>query len=103
MPFLASLLSALLSGIAWLFRNRIGQWIAAALAWFGLSIAVNEFAIQPWLDMMRMHMGQVTGQWGAVALDWFGVMRLDICASMVASAVAAKYGLQAGKAFLTKA
>lgn len=102
MPLFAGLVSSLLSGLSWLFRNRLGQWIVGAMAWMGISWATHEFAIEPWLNLLNAKVGQVSGQWGAVAFQWLGVMRLDECATMLASAVAAKYGLEAGKVFLKK-
>jgi hypothetical protein len=103
MPLLAPLLEALLTGLAWLFRNRIGQWIMAALAWFGISWGTYHFAVQPWLNMLQSHVtGIGGGEWGAVAAQWVGVLNFDKACTMVGSAVAAKYGLQSAKAFLVK-
>ncbi|WP_374013972.1 DUF2523 family protein [Pseudoxanthomonas koreensis] len=105
MPFLAPILSALLTGLAWLFRNRIGQWVTAALVWMGLAWATNEFAVQPWIDSLETSMtpGAIGGgDLAAVAIAWIGVLRFDVACTMIASAVAAKFAVGAAKAFLVR-
>lgn len=103
MPLLAPIVSAILSGLAWLFRNRIGQWIVAALAWMGLAWATTEFAVDPWLDLLEQHVSGVGGgQLGATALQWFGVLKFDKCCTMIASAVVTKFGMESARAFLVK-
>lgn len=104
MPFLAPLLSGLISGLAWVFRTRLGSWTAGALAWFGLSWATHEFAVEPWIDSMRQHMqsGVPGGEWGGVLVAYLGIMKFDQACTMIASAVAAKFAIGAAKAFLVK-
>lgn len=103
MPFLAPLISGLLTGLAWLFRNRIGQWIVAALAWAGLAFATQTFAVEPWLDLLEQRAGNVgSGQLAQVALQWFGVMQFDKICTMAASAVVARFGMDSARAFLVK-
>lgn len=105
MPFLAPLLSGLLTGLGWLFRNRIGQWVTAALVWMGLSWATKEFAVDPWIDQLQDAatpgaMGG--GDLAQVAVQWMGLLRFDDACTMIASAVVAKYATDAAKAFLVK-
>ena len=104
MPLLAPILSALVSGLSWLFRSRLGTWIAGALAWFGLSWATHEFAVQPWIDNMTDHTrsGLPGGEWGSVLVAYMGIMKFDQACTMIASAVAAKFAIGAAKAFLVK-
>lgn len=103
MPVLAPLLSALVSGLAWMFRTRIGQWVAAALAWFGLSWATHEFAVEPWIDNMKdFTMTGTGGEWGSVLIAYLGIMKFDVACTMIASAVAAKYAVGSARAFLVK-
>lgn len=105
MPFLVPLLNSLVSGLAWVFRTRIGQWAAAALAWFGLSWATHEFAVEPWIDNMTelTQTGtSVGGEWGGVLVAYLGIMKFDVACTMIASAVAAKFAVGAAKAFLVK-
>lgn len=104
MPFLVPLLSGLVSGLAWVFRSRLGTWIAGALAWFGLSWATHEFAVEPWIDNMTQYTqgGAGGGEWGAVLVAYLGIMKFDQACTMIASAVAAKFAIGMAKAFLVK-
>lgn len=101
MPFL---ISQLISGLAWLFRSRLGTWVAGGLAWFGLAWATHEFAVQPWIDNMKEHTQSVGvgGDWGPVLIAYLGIMKFDQACTMIASAVAAKFAVGAAKAFLVK-
>lgn len=83
----------LVAGIAWLFRSQLGQFIVAAMAWIGISFAVNEFAVEPFLDALQMHVQDIgtAGPYAAVALAWFGVLKFDVACTMIGSAVAIKY------------
>lgn len=104
MPFIGPLISGLLSGLAWTFRSRIGTWIAGGLAWFGLSWATHEFAVQPWIDNMmnQTRSGAGGGEWGGVLIAYLGIMKFDQACTMIASAVAAKFAIGAAQAFLVK-
>lgn len=87
----------LLSGLAWLFRSQLGQFIVAAMAWLGLSFAASEFAVEPLLEALQFHVQAVggAGPYAAAALAWFGVLKFDIACTMIASAVALKFGMGA--------
>lgn len=101
----APLVSALTSGFAWLFRNRLGQWLAAALAWMGLAWATNKFAVQPWVDAMHAHLqtsGVGGGEVGAAMIEYLGLLNFFKACSMIASAVTAKFAANAARAFLVK-
>lgn len=104
-PVVAPIMGGLLSGLAWLFRNRLGQWITAAMVWMGLAWATSEFLVQPWVDELEAAMtpGAISGgDLGAVAVQWMGLLRFDDAATMIASAVVAKYATDAARAFLVK-
>lgn len=90
MPLLAGWLVA---GFAWLFRSQLGQFIVAAMAWIGISFAVNEFAVEPFLAALQMHVSGIgdAGEFAAAAISWFGVMKFDVACTMIGSAVAIKY------------
>lgn len=97
------LVGSLLSGLAALFRSRIGEWFAAALLFFGLSWATHKFVVDPWLDQLQTGVDGVGGgDLGAAAAAWFGVLQFDVACTMIASAVVAKYTSDAAKAFLVK-
>lgn len=105
MPALAPLLSGLVTALSWLFRNRIGQWVAAALVWLGLSWATKEFAVDPWINQLEASMqpGAIGGgNLAEAAVAWIGVLRFDDACTMIASAVVAKFAVGAAKAFLVK-
>lgn len=103
MPFFAPLISGLLTGLGWLFRNRIGQWVTGAMVWAGLAWATHEFAVEPWMDLLEQKAGQVgSGQLAQAALQWFGLLQFDTACTMLASAVAAKFAVGQARAFLVK-
>lgn len=87
----------LLSGLGWLFRSQLGQFVVAAMAWLGISWATSEFLVEPFLEALEMHVQGIGsgGEYAAAALAWFGVLRFDIACTMIASAVAIKYGVGA--------
>ena len=86
-------------------RSRLGSWIAAALAWLGLTWATTSFVVTPSLDALTSYMssiGSTAGTLGTVALQWVGKMRFDQAVTMWAGAIATKKGVEAGKAFFMR-
>lgn len=98
------LISQLISGLAWMFRTRLGTWVAGGLAWFGLSWATHRFAVEPFIEGMeeKVRATSVGGDWGPVLVAYLGIMKFDQACTMIASAVAAKFAVGAAKAFLVK-
>lgn len=97
----ASLRSAVgwaITGLGRLFGSRIGQWVAAGLAYFGLAFATQTFAVDPILDELSGYMSGVTGD----LVEWLGFLNVDRACTMIMSAVAIKYGMQAAKTFLAR-
>lgn len=88
----------LLAALSRLFATRIGQWIAAAMAWLGLTWATQSAVVQPLIDEIKATAQGVSGP----ALEWLGYLQFDVALSMVFSALAAKYAIQAGRAFLMR-
>lgn len=101
MPFL---ISQLVSGLAWMFRSRLGTWAAGAMAWMGIAWATHEFAVEPWIENLKEHTqsGIPGGEWGAVLVAYLGLMKFDEACTMIASAVAAKFAVNAARAVLVK-
>ncbi|WP_313475568.1 DUF2523 family protein [Stutzerimonas kunmingensis] len=97
-------LSGLLSGLAGLFRSRLGTWSVEVLAWLGIAWATHEFAVEPWLDNMKDHLqgGTPGGEWGAILIAYAGLMKFDQACTMIASAVATKFAVNAARAVLVK-
>lgn len=98
------LISSLLSGIAWLFRSQLGTWLVAAMAWLGIAWATHEFAVEPWIENMQQQIGGGTpgGEWGAVLIAYAGLMRFDQACTMIVSAVATKFAVNAARAVLVR-
>jgi len=98
------LISSLLSGLAWVFRSQLGSWIVAGMTWLGIAWATHEFAVEPWLENLRNHVGGATpgGEWGAVLVAYAGLMKFDQACTMIASAVATKFAVTAARAVLVK-
>lgn len=98
------IISGLITGITWLFKNRIGQFITAILAFLGISLATYTFAVQPFIDQLESmaNAGMGGGQFSAFALNFLGIMNFDKALTMIISAVAAKHAVGAGKVFFKK-
>lgn len=88
----------LLAALSRLFSSQIGQWIAAAMVWLGLSWATHSVAVGPIIAEIRA----VAEGTGGAALDWLGYLRFDVALTMVFSAISAKYAMQAGRVILTR-
>lgn len=94
-----ALVRALLSGFSRLISSRAGHWVAAALATIGLQFAVYEIGIQPFLDYMTNHLDTAP----AALIEWLGFAWVDRGLSLILSAIAAAFGLNAAKrVFLAK-
>ena len=98
------IVSGVISGILWLFKNRIGQMCMAVLAWAGVSLATYSLGVQPFIDHLEdlAQGGMGGGEYAAVALQWMGLLNFDEALTMVISAVAAKHALSAGRVFFRK-
>jgi len=72
----------LLAALSRLFSTRIGQWFLSLLAFLGLQWAVQEFAVDPVLNLVK------TSFSGAPAsiLAWLGFLNLDRYVTLVLSA-----------------
>ena len=101
MPFI---IAALVDALEWLFTTYIGLWIVKAFVFLGISLGVQHFVVGPFLDQIKAlaNAGVGGGELGQTALAWMGVLKFDRCISMIISAVAAKYTVNAAKLFLQK-
>lgn len=97
--------SGIVSGVMWLFKNKIGQMITAAFAFLGISIASYSLGVKPFLDQLEnmASAGLGGGEFASVALQWLGLLNFDKALTMIMSAVAAKHAVTAGRAFFKKA
>jgi len=97
------LVAMLMNALRKLFGSRMGTWVAAAMAWLGLSFGSYKVAIEPTLDVMRGYMQSgAGGELGAVATAYMGVMKFDVAVSMLISYVVIKQGVSGAKVFLQK-
>lgn len=79
---------------------KIGAFAAKLLLFFGLTIGVNKWAVEPATDQLRQ-IAQTgpSGEMGGTVLAWAGVMQLDIALTMILSAYAAAWTIKSAKAF----
>lgn len=91
-------LAWLISGLSKLVKNRLGTWLGAAMGWFGLQWSSDTFLFQPILDQMTAIANSQVGD----ALQWLGYLKFDQALTMVMSAIAIRFGLTSGKAFLRR-
>lgn len=98
------IISGVVSGVMWLFKNRIGQMLTAVLAWAGVSLAAYKFGVEPFIDHLTglAQGGAGGGQFAAAALAWMGILQFDKAITMIISAVAAKHAVNAGRMFFKK-
>jgi hypothetical protein len=92
----------LLRALHWLFKNKIGLWVAGAFAWIGLSFGTYKIVIQPAIDQLEAFAGQQggSGEYAAMALAWMGVLNFDKALTAIIGAVSTRAGIQSGRAFL---
>lgn len=105
MPLLAPIVTAILTGLMWLFKSRIGLFIATAMAWLGINWGTMKLAVEPAIDLLTgyaQQAGSGGGELGAIATQWMGVMNFDRALTMVISAIAAKYAIMQGRLWLFK-
>lgn len=88
----------LLAALSRLISSQIGQWVAAAMVWLGLSWATQSAVVAPLIDQIQSVAQGTSGD----ALQWLGYLKFDVALSMLFSAVAAKYALMGARAVLVK-
>lgn len=77
----------LLAALSRLFGTRIGHWFLSLLAFLGLQWMLQEFAVDPLLDMIKSSFAGAP----AVIVGWLGFLNLDRYVTLVLSA----YGMAA--------
>lgn len=97
------LVTAAINALRLLFGTRLGVWVAAALAWLGISFASYKVVLDPALDQVRS-IAQTggAGPYAADAIGWMGVLKFDQAITMLLGAYAAKHSVQAAKLFLAR-
>lgn len=91
MPAILLWLGAALSS---LFASRIGQWVASAMVFLGLSFAVSKFAVGPILGQIQAVASGLAGD----ALGWLAFFNVDKYVTIILSA----YAVGAGKSVLLR-
>jgi hypothetical protein len=85
--------AALTAAFGFLIRSRIAQWIATALAAFGLHLFAQKFAVTPALNGIKSAMGGL----GADGIAWMAFLKVDKAISIVLTAYAAAAALSSIK------
>lgn len=100
-----AIVAALMQVMRVLLMSKIGSFIVAALLFLGLSLAVNNYAIDPLLSTLEAYVSQIGSAGGAasVAMQWAGVLNFDKAISVLVSAYTAAWTIKASKVFLSKA
>jgi hypothetical protein len=100
MPIIGWIMSALV----WVFKNRIGLFIAQALLWAGLTYGTTKMVMGPTISLLEGYMqsGGGGGDIGAAITNWMGVLKFDIAVTMIISAYVAKQSFNAAKVALHK-
>lgn len=93
MPIVAvpTLWGSLTAVLANLVRTRIGGWIAAAAAAYGVAVVAQRFAVEPVLGTIQQHVNGLP----ADALAWAAFLGFDEVITIVLSAYAASSALSA--------
>lgn len=102
MPWLVAALARL--GI-WLFKSRIGLFLATALAWAGLSFTTISLVISPTVDALTAYASGSGGsgnEYWATAVAWMGVLNFDKALTMIIGAYVTRVTVAQGRLFLWK-
>lgn len=95
----------IISAIVWVFKSRIGLFLAQALAWAGLTYGASKVLVDPAVALLEAKVAAMSGAGGlaATAFNWMGVLRFDVACTMIMSAYTIKLSANAAKVFLRKA
>lgn len=102
------LIRAGVPALIWLFKSKLGYFVAAAFLWLGMNWATLNIVLGPTLDLVRGYAesgGGFGGQGGdlaAKAAQWGGVLNLDKALTMVLSAYVTRNGLLNARLYLFK-
>lgn len=100
-----AIIAAILSGVVYLFKNRLGLFIMSAMVWLGINFATINLVVEPAIDTLEAYAnGMKQGGTGlaAAAGAWIGVMQFDKALTMVISAFATVTLIRKGRLFLFK-
>lgn len=94
----------IVSGLAWLFKSRIGLFIVTAFTWLGINLGTIKLVLDPAIAQLRAYAqaGYGGGDLGATAMAWLGVLNFDKALTMVISAIVAKHAIMQGRLYLFK-
>jgi hypothetical protein len=96
----------LIDGIIWMFRTRLGFFIASAMVWLGVSWGTTKLVVTPVVSALESYMapgGIGASPIGAACVSWLGVLCFDKAITMICSAYVAKQSATAARLFLVKA
>lgn len=99
------IVAAVLQGIIYLFKSRLGLFIVSALVWLGINFATLNIVMGPTLDLLRDYAGNMnqsgSGLAGA-ASAWIGVLQFDKALTMLISAYVTRQAIMQGRLYLWK-
>lgn len=100
----AGLAAAIVGGITYMYKTKLGLFIMGALIWLGINFATIKIIIDPAISLLRGYAssGMGGGEFANAAIAWMGVLNFDRAITMIISAVAAKHAVMQGRLFLFK-
>src|SRR5690606_18021523 len=103
--FIPAIVAALMTVLRVLLIAKIGSIVVSALLFIGLSLAINNYAIEPLLTQLENYVNQLGAGGGAMAqaMQWAGVLNFDKACSVLLSAYTTAWTIKSAKVFLTKA
>jgi hypothetical protein len=81
-----------------MIASRVGQWIATALVWFGLSVSAQNIVMQPMIDNIMA----MVSSGPAIAVQMVQALGLDQAIVMILSAYTARAAATGVRAFLAR-
>ena len=99
LPIAAGVAGALL----WVFKSRIGLFIASALVWMGINYGTLTIVLEPTIALLEGHMaaaqagGSGSSGVGLAMWQWMDVLEFDRAASMIVSAYVTRAGVTAAR------
>ena len=99
-----ALVAAMMQVLRVLLMAKIGAFIVSALAFFGFTFVVNQYAIEPALSALTGYVSQLGAGGGAMghAMQWAGVLKFDQAISVIISAYTVAWTIKSAKVWLGK-
>lgn len=101
----AGIVAGVVSGITYMYRTKLGLFVAGAMVWLGINFATIKLTVEPAIELLLGYAdsgSMAGGEFTTTAIGWMGVLQFDKAITMVVSAIVTKTVLLKGRLFLFK-